>query len=244
MNEGSGYETNTFPSREGGNTFPSREGGGTRNEQKTPSFNEVVAAQERCIDKIQMVEHTEYDDEVTCKHSYFKECHQSYVTDYKPTQTEECDESFVKQCFLSTKEHASQEKVQVCHTSLICGGEGKEVCRTVDETRCETRNHVHNVIDDVATCKTVFETDCKDVTSGYTTTEECTKWPKRKCDVKQLDSEKVTPIAECFKVPREVCGAESCALVPGPEECHNETKTIIQRVRKHLSFAKTCNDID
>ena len=188
-----------------------------------------------------MVEHTEYDDEVTCKHSYFKECHQSYVTDYKPTQTEECDESFVKQCFLSTKEHASQEKVQVCHTSLICGGEGKEVCRTVDETRCETRNHVHNVIDDVATCKTVFETDCKDVTSGYTTTEECTKWPKRKCDVKQLDSEKVTPIAECFKVPREVCGAESCALVPGPEECHNETKTIIQRVRKHLSFAKTSN---
>ena len=107
---------------------------------------------------------------------------------------------------------------------------GKEICRTAHETRCETRNHVHNVIDDVVSCKTVFETDCKDVTSGYTTTEECTKWPKVKCDVKEVDSEKVTPISECFKVPKEVCGAQGCSLAQGPEVCHEQIKTVIQPV--------------
>ena len=114
------------------------------------------------------------------------------------------------------------------HISLSCLGE-KE-CRTAHETRCETRNHIHNVIDDVVNCQTVFETDCKEVTSGYTTTEECTKWPKVKCDVQKLDNKKVTPISECFKVPKEVCGAKGCSMVPGPEECHNEVKTVIQKV--------------
>ena len=109
-------------------------------------------------------------------------------------------------------------------------------CRTAHETRCETRNHIHNVIDDVVSCRTVFETDCKDVTSGYTTTEECTKWPKVKCDVKKLDKTKVTPISECFKVPKEVCGAKGCSLVPGPEQCHNDIKTVVQKV----SFIKPC----
>ena len=109
-------------------------------------------------------------------------------------------------------------------------------CRTAHETRCETRNHIHNVIDDVVSCRTVFETDCKDVTSGYTTTEECTKWPKVKCDVKKLDNKKVTPISECFKVPKEVCGAKGCSLAPGPEQCHNEIKAVVQKV----SFIKSC----
>ena len=85
-------------------------------------------------------------------------------------------------------------------------------------------------------CNTVFETDCKDVTSGYTTTEECTKWPKVKCDVKQLDNKKVTPISQCFKVPKEVCGAQGCLLAPGPEVCHDEIKTVIAKVNFITQF--------
>ena len=30
----------------------------------------IAAAGERCIDKVVMVQETEYDDEITCKHSY------------------------------------------------------------------------------------------------------------------------------------------------------------------------------
>ena len=36
----------------------------------------------RCIDKVEMVEETEYDDVVQCDHSYDKRCHTTYVTNY------------------------------------------------------------------------------------------------------------------------------------------------------------------
>ena len=45
-----------------------------------------------------------------------------------------------------------------------------------------------------------------------------------------MDSKKITPISECFKVPKEVCGEKGCNLVPGPEVCYDETQTVIQQV--------------
>ena len=78
-------------------------------------------------------------------------------------------------------------------------------------------------------CKTVFEKDCKDVITGYTTKEECTKWPKSKCDVNQVESKKVTPISECFKIPKQVCGPQGCTLASGPEVCHDQQKQSYNR---------------
>ena len=43
-----------------------------------------------------MVEHTEYDDVVTCDHSYDKRCHTSYVTSFVSQQQQECEENFRK----------------------------------------------------------------------------------------------------------------------------------------------------
>ena len=43
----------------------------------------------RCIDKVEMVEETEYDDVVQCDHSYDKRCHTTYVTNYESQQEEE-----------------------------------------------------------------------------------------------------------------------------------------------------------
>ena len=40
------------------------------------------------------MEETQYDEVVTCDHSYNKRCHTSYVTSYVSTQQEECDENF------------------------------------------------------------------------------------------------------------------------------------------------------
>ena len=34
----------------------------------------------RCVAKVMMVEETEWDEVVTCNHSYHQSCHQSYVT--------------------------------------------------------------------------------------------------------------------------------------------------------------------
>merc|ERR1711970_1393836 len=68
------------------------------------SFGAVAAAGpgadgKRCIDKVEMVEETEYDDVVQCDHSYDKRCHTTYVTNYESQQEEECEENFRKSCF-------------------------------------------------------------------------------------------------------------------------------------------------
>ena len=70
------------------------------------SFGAVAAAGQRCIDKVEMVEETEYDDVVQCDHSYDKRCHTTYVTNYESQQEEECEENFRKYCFIEYEQIA------------------------------------------------------------------------------------------------------------------------------------------
>ena len=114
----------------------SRQGG---EEEIALDIGTIAAAGERCIDKVVMVEETEYDDVVTCKHSYSEKCHTTYTTDFEPQQEEICEENFIKECFIEYKKSASEEKVEFCHTPLVCEGEGPVECRTVYESQCETR---------------------------------------------------------------------------------------------------------
>merc|ERR1711970_1415642 len=58
------------------------------------SFPAVAAAGpgsdgKRCIDKVEMVEETEYDDVVQCDHSYDRRCHTTYTTNYESQQEED-----------------------------------------------------------------------------------------------------------------------------------------------------------
>merc|ERR1712001_659806 len=105
-------------------------------EDGPPSFDEVAAAPEdggkRCIDKVEMIEETEYDDVVQCDHSYDKRCHTTYTTNYESQQEEECDENFRKSCFIEY------------------------------ETECWTKQEVHDVQDDVVECETIVEEKCED----------------------------------------------------------------------------------
>ena len=72
----------------------------------------IAAAGERCIDKVVMVEETEYDDHVECHHSYSEKCHTTYTTDFEPQQEEVCEENFRKDCFIEYKKVASDEPVR------------------------------------------------------------------------------------------------------------------------------------
>ena len=84
---------------------------------------------------------TEYDDQITCKHSYSTHCHVTYKTAYEPQQEEECEENYRKRCFIEFKQSASDEKVQFCHTPLVrnCDIPGPEVCSTEYQSQCTTR---------------------------------------------------------------------------------------------------------
>merc|ERR1712121_172567 len=156
----------------------SRQGGG---DDVALDIGSIAAAGERCIDKVVMVEETEYDDVIECKHSYTQKCHTTYTTDFEPQQEEECEENFIKNCFIDYRKIASEEKIELCHTQIICDGEGPVECRTVYESQCQTRYHEHDVEDDVVECETIQEEKCEDVTQGYTTEKKCTKWPKQVC---------------------------------------------------------------
>merc|ERR1711937_128327 len=165
---------------------PARQGG----DDASVSFADVAAARpgndgKKCIDKVEMVEETEYDDVVQCDHSYDKRCHTTYVTNYESQQEEDCEENFRKSCFIEYEQIAFNETVEICRTPLVkdCDVQGPEICRTEYESECWTKQEVHDVEDDVVECKTEVEEKCEDETSGYTTNTKCSKWPKEVCSV-------------------------------------------------------------
>jgi len=217
------------------------------------SFNAVAGAGpgpdgKKCIDKVEMVEETEYDDVVQCDHSYDKRCHTTYVTNFESQQEEECEENFRKSCFIEYSQIAFNETVQVCRTPLVkkCDGKGPDICRTEYESECWTKQEVHEVEDDVVECKTEVEEKCEEETAGYTSSTKCSKWPKEVCSVSKKPVKKFTPVTGCTKEPRELCAPAGCELKPGEEECYDKTQTIVQDAPKEecsLEPQRTCKHV-
>ena len=227
----------------------SRQGG----EDLEVGFAAVAAASpdgdgKRCIDKVQMVEETVYDEVMQCDHSYDRRCHTTYTTSYESQQEEECEENFRKTCFIEYEKTARNETVNVCREPLVNTCEGSvEVCKTVYESECWTKQEAHEVEDDVVECTTELETKCQDETSGYTTNTKCSEWPKEVCTVSKKPVTKYTPITGCTKEPREICGlSDSCTLVPGETECYDKTQTIVSDAPKEqcsLEPQRTCSHV-
>merc|ERR1712055_963410 len=217
------------------------------------NFGDVAAAPpgdggKRCIDKVEMVEETEYDDVVQCDHSYDRRCHTTYVTNYESQQEEDCEENFRKNCFIEYEQIAFNETASVCRTPLVkdCDIQGPEICRTEYESECWTKQEVHDVQDDVVDCETQIEEKCADNTSGYTTTTDCSKWPKEVCRVSKKQVKKYTPITGCTKEPRELCAPAGCGFKEGNEECFDKVQTVVQDAPKEqctLEPQRTCKHV-
>merc|ERR1712210_335111 len=193
------------------------------------SFPAVAAAGpgadgKRCIDKVEMVEETEYDEVVQCDHSYDRRCHTTYVTNYESQQEEDCEENFRKNCFIEYEQIAFNETAEICRTPLVkdCDIEGEEICRTEYESECWTKQEVHDVEDDVVECATEVEEKCEDETSGYTTNTGCTK------------------------EPRELCAPRGCGFKKGNPECYDKVQTVVQDAPKEqctLEPQRTCKHV-
>merc|ERR1711922_88630 len=214
------------------------------------SFPAVAAAApgndgKKCIDKVEMVEETEYDEVEQCDHSYDKRCHTTYVTNYEAQQEEECNENFRKSCFIDYAKIAFDEVVEICRKPLVkdCEVEGPEVCRTEYESECWTKQEEHDVEDDVVSCTTEQEEKCDDIAEGYTT---FTKWSKEVCTVEKKKVKKYTPITGCTKEPREICAPAGCGFKEGDETCYEKTQTVVQDAPKEecsLEPQRTCGHV-
>ena len=123
-----------------------------------------------CVKKMMMTEYTEYEETVTCVHKVEERCHESYVTDFEPTQQRECDEKFEKRCSIYYEDVAVPDVVEVCKTDIAynCKKQGPRECETIYDTVCETTRTVHTVEDDVANCqvKQEVDTDCVEANKG------------------------------------------------------------------------------
>merc|ERR1711917_182568 len=175
----------------------------------------IAAAGERCIDKVVMVEETEYDDVIECKHSYSQKCHTTYTPDFEPQQEEECEENFIKNCFIDYRKIASEKKCtkwpkQVCTSAKanvkkyspeteckkvpkeLCGPSGCELKPGPGECFPRTETVVSEVPEE--TCNLEPQKECKHVTKLVPLlkpAEECVDIPKEVCSRSRTNPRKV-----------------------------------------------------
>ena len=66
-----------------------------------------------------------------------EKCHYTYVTKFKPTQEEICQEHFQKKCRITFSQTPVNETVRKCYTPVekVCNGQGPEECRIVHQSR-------------------------------------------------------------------------------------------------------------
>merc|ERR1712020_472382 len=192
------------------------------------SFPAVAAAGpgadgKRCIDKVEMIEETEYDDVVQCDHSYDRRCHTTYVTQYESQQEEDCEENFRKNCFIEYEQIAFNETAEICRTPLVkdCDIQGPEICRTEYESECWTKQEVKKYTPITGCTKEPRELcapagcgfkqgteECYDKTQTVVQDapkEQCSLEPQRTCKHVTKLVPKLEPTEECVDVPKEVC---------------------------------------
>ena len=71
-----------------------------------------------CIQKTKYVEHMVKDSIKECWHQNVTQCHDSYVTEFLPSQEQKCEETFWKSCKIDFKEKPYNYTMKQCHTPL------------------------------------------------------------------------------------------------------------------------------
>merc|ERR1712098_716305 len=69
-----------------------------------------------CVEKEETVTSIEKDPILECTHKDTEQCHYTYVTQFKPSQEEVCEENFEKSCQITFKQQAYNETVRKCYS--------------------------------------------------------------------------------------------------------------------------------
>lgn len=186
-----------------------------------------------CITKVKYVDHMESDQVKECWHQNVTQCHDTYITEFLPSQEQKCEESFWKSCKIDFKEVPFNYSLKQCHTPLIkkCddfpqeyGAPQKTVCRTWFESECNTTyvespsgDHKPNTwcqkmprkICAPDNCNMVQgPEDCRDKTMVSTIQkpeEHCELQPQRHCRLITKLVPHLTTKEVCKGIPKEIC---------------------------------------
>ena len=189
-----------------------------------------------CITKTKYVDHMVKDQVKECWHENVTQCHDTYVTEFLPSQEQKCEETFWKSCKIDFKEAPYNYTMKQCHTPLIkeCdppayGNAPKDaeiVCKTWFESECNTTFVERSAYQD-----DLPNTWCKKVPRKICAPDNCrmVAGPEQ-CNKKMMVSTIQKPSEVCDLQPQTHCRLitrlvphliqkEVCRWVP-KEMCH------------------------
>jgi len=178
-----------------------------------------------CVEKTESVTTLKKDPILECTHKNTEQCHYTYITKFKPSQEEVCEENFEKSCQITFKQQAYNETVRKCYkpTEKVCNGQGEEVCQTVYESSCTTKyveKQPGKFVGDTGCEKLPVEIcgagctfeegpeECHDkvLTSVVDVPEEvCDLNPQKTCRYVTKLVPSLSPEHQCTIVPKETC---------------------------------------
>merc|ERR1712117_602033 len=194
-----------------------------------------------CVDKEETVTSLEKEPILESTHKNTKQCHYTYVTEFKPSMEEVCEENFEKQCAITFKQKAMNETVKKCYKPIekVCNGQGPEECRTVYESSCTTKyveKQPGKFVGDTGCEKLPVEIcgagctfeegpeECHDkvLASLVDVPEEvCDLNPQKTCRFQTKLVPKLKPEHECTIIPQETCNLK----FSNPEQVDKPLKT-------------------
>ena len=69
--------------------------------------------------QVKYVDHMENDQVKECWHQNVTQCHDTYITEFLPSQEQKCEETFWKSCKIDFKEVPFNYSLKQCHTPLV-----------------------------------------------------------------------------------------------------------------------------
>ena len=193
-----------------------------------------------CITKTKYVDHMVKDQVKECWHENVTQCHDTYVTEFLPSQEQKCEETFWKSCKIDFKEAPYNYTMKQCHTPLVkeCDKhptysptkDAEIVCKTWFESECNT-----TFVETSPNKDDLPNTWCKKVPRKICAPDNCRMVPgPEQCNQKMMVSTIQKPSEVCDLQPQTHCRLIT-RLVP-----HLIQKEVCRRVPKemcHLALA-------